>query len=71
MTGAVLRDPHLKSVAVEIELARSGSRPPRIVVSIFNRDPLMAIFTDLAIEEARRVHAALGEALRLADETAR
>ena len=68
MAGVVLREPHLESVAVEIEQLASGL-PPRVVVSIFNQEADEAASADLTIDEARRTHAALGEALRLASDT--
>jgi hypothetical protein len=65
LTDAVLREPHLTSVAIEIEQAPRGQFP-RIVVSVFTQDPLEAMSADLSFNQAQRVHAALGKALQLA-----
>ena len=70
LTGAVLRDLHQTSVAVEIEQAVDG-RLPTIVLSVFTQKKLRGMSAKLAVDEARRAHDALGEALRLADETVR
>lgn len=69
MAGVVLRDPRIESVAIEVELA-VGSRLPTIVLSVFTQKKLHGLNADLSVEEARQAHAALGEALRIADETA-
>lgn len=70
MTGSVVRDPHRGSVAVEVEQA-VGGRLPTIVLWVFTQRKPRAMCAGLTVEEARRAHAALGEALRIADETVR
>lgn len=66
LAGAVLREPHLESFAVEIEQG-VGGRIPRIVLSVFTQDEPAAMNADLTLDEARRAHAALGRALQLAE----
>lgn len=68
MTGVVLREPRIESVAVEVEQV-IGGRLPTVVLSVFTRTKSRGVSAYLTVEEARRAHAALGEALRIAGET--
>jgi hypothetical protein len=66
MVDAVHRKPHLESVSIELEQAARSPRPV-VVISIFTRKKKPdSISAGLTLEQARHVHATLGEALRLA-----
>lgn len=72
LVDAVHNKPIDGSVAVEIEQA-AVDQVPRVVLSVFTKvkkNP-RSISADLTLNQARHAYTALGEALRLANETVR
>lgn len=67
LVDAVHREPHLESVAVELEQA-ADTRYPLIVLSLFTqKKKAKAMSAGLTIDQARHAHTALGEALLFAE----
>lgn len=70
LVDAVHNKPAEGSVAVEIEQAASDG-DPHIVLSVFTQKKPKAMSAGLTLDQARHAHTVLGEALRLAGDTAR